>query len=97
MQRKEFVRTSAFSALLALSSKNLFASFADPVYKVTMLTSNIGIFTEKGGTIAFLLSDDGIVVVDSEFPEQANHLIIFSFKVAIPVQFELITPVIIFC
>ncbi len=75
MQRKEFVRTSAFSALLALSSKNLFASFADPVYKVTMLTSNIGIFTEKGGTIAFLLSDDGIVVVDSEFPEQANHLI----------------------
>ena len=40
-----------------------------------MLTNDIGIFTEKGGTIAFFLSKDGIVVVDAEFPEQANHLI----------------------
>jgi glyoxylase-like metal-dependent hydrolase (beta-lactamase superfamily II) len=40
-----------------------------------MLRDDIGIFTEKGGTIAYLLSKKGIVVVDSEFPEQAQHLI----------------------
>jgi cyclase len=40
-----------------------------------MLRKNVGIFYEKGGTIAYLLSPTGIVVVDAEFPEQAGHLI----------------------
>ena len=40
-----------------------------------MLRGNVGIFYEKGGTIAYLLSPAGIVVVDAEFPEQAGHLI----------------------
>jgi glyoxylase-like metal-dependent hydrolase (beta-lactamase superfamily II) len=40
-----------------------------------MLRDDLGIFTEKGGTIAFLLTKDGIVVVDSQFPEQSQHLI----------------------
>jgi len=40
-----------------------------------MLTDDIGIFTEKGGTIAFLLSKKEIVVVDSQFPDQSKHLI----------------------
>ena len=75
MQRRNFLRSSALAGLLTLSCKELFAFFADPAYKVTMLTDNIGIFTEKGGTIAFLLSKEGIVIVDSEFPEQAKHLI----------------------
>jgi cyclase len=76
MLRRNFINRSVLTAgLLTLSSKDLFAFFNDPAYKVTMLTDNIGIFTEKGGTIAFLLSTDGIVVVDAEFPEQAKHLI----------------------
>lgn len=48
---------------------------ADPAWKITMLTDDIGIFTEKGGTILFYLSADGIVVVDSQFPDTAPHLI----------------------
>jgi len=40
-----------------------------------MLRNNVGIFYEKGGTIAYLLSPKSIVVVDAEFPEQAGHLI----------------------
>src|SRR5258705_2502540 len=40
-----------------------------------MMTENIGIFTERGGTIAFLLSKKGIVVVDAQFPDQSKHLI----------------------
>jgi len=40
-----------------------------------MLAPTIGVFTERGGSILFLLSKEGIVVVDSQFPEQAQHLI----------------------
>ncbi|HEY6901889.1 MAG TPA: MBL fold metallo-hydrolase, partial [Puia sp.] len=46
----------------------------DP-WKMRMLRNNVGIFYERGGTIAYLLSPQGIVVVDSEFPDQAGHLI----------------------
>ncbi len=46
----------------------------DP-WKMRMLRNNVGIFYEKGGTIGYLLSPKGIVVVDAEFPEQAGHLI----------------------
>ena len=76
MQRRNFIRSTALTTgLLAVSYKELFAFFADPAYKITMLTDSIGIFTERGGTIAFMLSKKGIVVVDSQFPEQAKHLI----------------------
>ena len=47
----------------------------DEPWKIKMLRNDIGVFTEKGGTIAFLLSKKGIVVVDSQFPEQSQHLI----------------------
>ena len=40
-----------------------------------ILRNDIGVFTEKGGTIAYLSSKKGMVVVDSEFPEQSQHLI----------------------
>lgn len=76
MLRRNFLRTTAITTgLLTLSSKELLAFFADPAYKVTMLSDTIGIFTERGGTIAFMLSKDGTVVVDSQFPDQAKHLI----------------------
>ena len=40
-----------------------------------MLTDDIGVFTEKGGTILFYISKKGMVVVDSQFPDSAQHLI----------------------
>lgn len=76
MQRRHFIRNSVLTAgMLTLSSEELLAKFyADP-WKVKMLRNDVGIFTERGGTIGFLLSKKGIVVVDSEFPDQAKHLI----------------------
>jgi glyoxylase-like metal-dependent hydrolase (beta-lactamase superfamily II) len=75
MKRRQFIQTSAFTlGALTLADYKLFAHFADP-WKIKMLRNDIGIFTEKGGTIGFLLSKKGIVVVDAEFPEQAQHLI----------------------
>lgn len=77
MQRRSFLRNSSLTlASLALLNKEALAAFlADPAWKIKMLTDDIGVFTEKGGTIAFLLSKKGIVVVDSQFPETAPHLI----------------------
>ena len=77
MQRRNFLRnTSLTIAGLSLFNKEMLAAFfAQPAWKVKMLTDNIGVFTEKGGTIAFYLSKKGIVVVDAQFPEQSQHLI----------------------
>jgi len=40
---------------------------------IRMLRRNVGIFTERGGTIGFAITGDGIIVIDSQFPEQASH------------------------
>ena len=77
MNRKIFIRNSFFTtAGLLLAQKNLLASFfQEPAWKIKMLNKESGIFTEKGGTILFTYTKDGIVVVDAEFPEQSKHLI----------------------
>lgn len=77
MQRRSFLRNTGLTlAGLGLLNKETLASFlADPTWKIRMLTDEIGIFSEKGGTIAFLLTKKGIVVVDSQFPDTAPHLI----------------------
>ena len=77
MQRRSFLRNTGLTlAGLALLNKDSLASFlADPAWKIKMLTDDIGIFTEKGGTIMFLLTKKGMVVVDSQFPDTAGHLI----------------------
>ncbi|GAA4735323.1 MBL fold metallo-hydrolase [Flavisolibacter ginsenosidimutans] len=44
-------------------------------YKIRMLRNNVGIFTERGGTIGFLLSPEGTLVIDAQFEDTAPHLI----------------------
>ncbi len=77
MHRRSFLRnTGLILAGLALLNKETLAAFlADPAWKIKMLTDDIGVFSEKGGTIAFYLSKKGTVVIDSQFPESAGHLI----------------------
>ena len=78
MQRRSFISgAAAFSTgLFLLNPKDMLAGLLQqPAWKIKMLRDNVGIFTEQGGTIAFLLSKSGIVVVDSEFPDPARHLI----------------------
>jgi len=77
MQRRSFLRTSGLviGSGLVLQQQLMAELFQQPAYKIQMLREDLGIFTEKGGTIAFLLTKDGIVVVDSQFPEQSQHLI----------------------
>lgn len=77
MHRRQFINAGLLSAgAIALLNNNGFAAIlADPTYRFRPLRSNMGIFTERGGTIAWLSNQDGIVVVDAEFPDTAPHVI----------------------
>jgi len=76
MNRRSFVQHSALAfGAMTLMQKQFLGSFFEDPWKIQMLTDDLGVFTEKGGTILFTLSKKGMVVVDSEFPEQSKHLI----------------------
>ena len=76
MHRRTFLHNTALTfGALTLAQQNLFSNWFEDPWKIKMLTDDIGIFTERGGTIAFMLSKKGIVVVDSQFPDQSKHLI----------------------
>jgi glyoxylase-like metal-dependent hydrolase (beta-lactamase superfamily II) len=77
MQRRIFLRNTAILSGAGLFfQKKLMATMFNPFdYNIRMLRNNIGVFTERGGTIGFLLSDEGIVVIDAQFPDTAPHLI----------------------
>lgn len=77
MKRRDFLFSSAVAAgALSMLGKRSFASvLADPNYQFKLLRNNVGMFAEQGGTIAWLVNKEGIVVVDAEFPDPAKHLI----------------------
>lgn len=76
MNRRSFLQNTAFTmGAFTLAQQNILSALFQEPWKITMLRNDVGIFTERGGTIAFLISKDGIVVVDSQFPEQSKHLI----------------------
>ncbi|MDQ6763112.1 MAG: MBL fold metallo-hydrolase [Bacteroidota bacterium] len=76
MQRRKFIQNSAMAfGAFTISRQTILKAFIDEPWKITMLTDDIGIFTEKGGTIAFHFSKDGATVVDAQFPDTAPHLI----------------------
>jgi cyclase len=76
MDRRSFLHNSALTfGALTVAQQNILNSFFEDPWKITMLRNDVGIFEEQGGTIAFLLSKKGIVVVDSQFPDQSKHLI----------------------
>jgi glyoxylase-like metal-dependent hydrolase (beta-lactamase superfamily II) len=77
MERRNFIKKTAITAgLIGLSTKEMLAAFLQqPAFKITMLRNDVGIFTEKGGTIAFYVSKKGIAVIDAQFPDTSKHLI----------------------
>jgi glyoxylase-like metal-dependent hydrolase (beta-lactamase superfamily II) len=48
---------------------------ADAPYKMDYLRGDIGYFTERGGTIGWMAGEDGMVVVDTQFPDQSKNLV----------------------
>jgi len=77
MQRRKFLQGTGLSlAMLATSNNNALAKLLmQPAYKFTPLRNDVGIFTEQGGTVVWLSNTSGMVVVDTQFVDQATHLI----------------------
>ena len=77
MDRRSFVKNTGFSfGAISLVGRDWLSLFLQETpYKMKMLRNDIGIFTEKGGTIAYYISKKTIAVVDAQFPEQSKHLI----------------------
>lgn len=77
MLRRKFIHQSTFLAGIGLMPyKKLMKQLAiEADFNIRMLRDNVGIFTERGGTIGFLLNNDGIIVIDAQFPDTAPHLI----------------------
>lgn len=94
MHRRNFLYTAGLTTGAALLfQKSALAAVLRPVdFKIRMLRGNAGIFTERGGTIGFLLSEDGAVVIDSQFEDTAPHLIdALKKQRPVPVRFLLNT------
>jgi cyclase len=76
MNRRSFLHSSALTlGALTIAQQKVFGAMFDDPWKIKMLRGDVGVFTERGGTIAFYLSKKGIVVIDSQFPDQSKHLI----------------------
>jgi glyoxylase-like metal-dependent hydrolase (beta-lactamase superfamily II) len=74
--RREFLTTAslvlaggAFGRVSLAASGQ--AQAPPPAPAFTDLRGNIGIFTARGGTIGWFVSPDGVVVIDSQYPDTA--------------------------
>jgi cyclase len=88
MNRRNFIENSTYSAfavylssigLSACSKKTNYSMLKniaeDKPYKMSLIRGKVGYFKEKGGTIGWMIDGGNSVVVDTQFPEQAAHLI----------------------
>jgi cyclase len=77
MHRRHFLHQTTLlaSASLLFQQKAMASILQTGDFQVKMLRNNVGIFTERGGTIGFLLSKNGIIVIDAQFPDTSRHLI----------------------
>lgn len=76
MNRRLFIQNSSLAlAAISINKREILRAFNAEAWNVKMLTDDLGVFTEKGGTIAFHFSKEGITVVDAQFPDTAPHLI----------------------
>lgn len=74
MERRSFVQSGSLAVTFSAFTPLL--KMINPAeYQIKLLRRNIGIFTEKGGTIGWLIQPDGIVVVDTQWREQSEHLL----------------------
>lgn len=77
IKRRTFVQHAAVAGGIALLpwQKDLLNLILPDAGIMKPLRNNVGIYTERGGTIGWLLSNDGIVVIDTQFKEQSENFI----------------------
>jgi cyclase len=70
--RRDFVRASALGVAAAAFPRPLRLGAQPPLSEFTPLRRNVGTFTDRGGTIGWLVNNDGVLVVDSQFADTAE-------------------------
>lgn len=75
MQRRSFIQTTGSFMSLNPLFASLTGIFNLNPFEMIPLRRNVGFFTEKGGTIGWLIQNDNTIIIDAQFREQANHLI----------------------
>lgn len=74
MKRRSFVQSGSLA--LSLSALPNWISMINlSAYQMTPLRRNVGIFTEKGGTIGWLIQPEAFVVIDTQWKEQSENLL----------------------
>ncbi|GAB4091268.1 MBL fold metallo-hydrolase [Flaviaesturariibacter terrae] len=79
MKRKDFLRYSSLIAggalLFRQPALSAFVLPKSPAGTLRMLRNNVGIYTERGGTIGFHAVKEGLTVIDSQFLDTAPNFI----------------------
>jgi glyoxylase-like metal-dependent hydrolase (beta-lactamase superfamily II) len=75
--RRSFIKSSSFLLGAVLyPGKNILSSINYlGLTGIKEIRNNIGIYTEKGGTIGWYVSEDTVIVIDSQFPDSAEHFV----------------------
>jgi glyoxylase-like metal-dependent hydrolase (beta-lactamase superfamily II) len=74
MKRRLFVQSGSLAVSLSMLP-SWFNRMIPATYNMKLLRRNVGIFNEKGGTIGWLIQPEGIVVIDTQWKEQSEHLL----------------------
>jgi glyoxylase-like metal-dependent hydrolase (beta-lactamase superfamily II) len=72
--RRSFLKASAL-CVGAASLARPGSAAAAPRAVFTPLRRNVGIFTERGGTVGWLINSDGVAVIDSQFADTAPMIV----------------------
>lgn len=76
IRRRQFIQRSSIGGLALLTRPgSIFPSFANAFNSFTEIRNGVGYFIGQGGTMGWMIHDDGVVAVDSQFPEQALDFI----------------------
>ncbi len=71
--RRDFLTSSAAAAILTVLGRPSFVhGHGILTNEFTPIRRNVGFFTMRGGTIGYLVNSGGVVVVDSQFPDEAR-------------------------
>ena len=77
MHRRHFLYQTGLlaGASILFQQKAIAQLFGTQQGNIRMLRRGVGIFTERGGTIGFAITSDGVIAIDSQFPDSAGHFI----------------------
>lgn len=73
--RRSFIKSSLIlTGGLLLPGKEALAKFALQSSNFKLIRGNVGLYTQRGGTIGWLTDDDTVFVVDAQFPDTAKDM-----------------------